>query len=47
MSALSLAHPGHGDANIAVHDFEHMLWLVSGLVLLASIAGVCILKRKE
>jgi len=46
MSVYSIAHPGHGNANVAVHDFEHMLWVVSASVLLISIVGVWALKRR-
>ncbi len=34
ISFSGIAHPGHEDTHIMLHDFEHGLWVTSGLIAL-------------
>ncbi|WP_317931811.1 hypothetical protein [Halioxenophilus sp. WMMB6] len=33
MPLIALAHPGHGQGSPIMHDAEHLVWLLAGLVV--------------
>lgn len=45
-STLSFAHSGHSETNVMLHDAEHMMWSLSGIVLLLAVAGFWFLKKR-
>jgi len=46
VSTLCLAHSGHSESNVMLHDAEHIMWILSGAALLATVVGLWILKKR-
>jgi integral membrane sensor domain MASE1 len=45
-SALAFAHEGHG-ASALQHDGEHMMWLVSAVVVISAVAVILYKKYQQ